>query len=91
MKICDGINAADAFVHSCSRAGAGSADKTPLRGGLRSPGGPLLSMSEVETMFHEFGHVLHSVFSRTRYQSLSGTRTQTDFVEVPSHLFEGGS
>jgi intermediate peptidase len=45
-------------------------------------------MSEVETMFHEFGHVLHSVFSRTRYQSLSGTRTQTDFVEVPSHLFE---
>jgi len=48
----------------------------------------LLSHHEVETMFHEFGHALHSLFSRTRYQHLSGTRTLLDFVEVPSHVFE---
>lgn len=48
----------------------------------------LLSHYEVETMFHEFGHALHSLLSRTRYQHLSGTRTLLDFVEVPSHVFE---
>lgn len=48
----------------------------------------LLTISEYETLFHEFGHSLHSLLSRTKYQHLSGTRVQTDFVEVPSHLFE---
>ena len=48
----------------------------------------LLSHYEVETIFHEFGHALHSLLSRTRYQHLSGTRTLLDFVEVPSHVFE---
>lgn len=48
----------------------------------------LLTISEYETLFHEFGHSLHSILSRTKYQHLSGTRVTTDFVEVPSHLFE---
>ena len=45
-------------------------------------------MSQVETLFHEFGHALHSLLSRTRFQHLSGTRTAADFVETPSQLLE---
>jgi len=47
-----------------------------------------LSHSEVETLYHEFGHGLHSLLSRTSFQHLSGTRAAMDFVETPSHLFE---
>ncbi|RHY89993.1 hypothetical protein DYB35_005369 [Aphanomyces astaci] len=49
---------------------------------------PLLTHGEVETLFHEFGHALHSVLSQTEMQHVSGTRGQLDFVETPSHLFE---
>lgn len=49
---------------------------------------PVLSHSEVETLFHEFGHALHSLLSRTSFQHMSGTRGAMDFVETPSHLFE---
>jgi intermediate peptidase len=59
-----------------------------LFGGSRPSSGGLMSHSEVETLFHEFGHALHSIFSRARYQHLSGTRTLMDFVEVPSHVME---
>ena len=48
----------------------------------------LLGHSEVETLFHEFGHALHSLLSRTKFQHLSGTRGPVDFVETPSHLKE---
>jgi len=48
----------------------------------------LLSHSEVETLFHEFGHALHSLLSRTQFHHLAGTRGPVDFVEVPSHLME---
>lgn len=48
----------------------------------------VLSHSEVETLFHEFGHALHSLLSRTTFQHLSGTRVAMDFVETPSHLLE---
>lgn len=48
----------------------------------------LLTHSEVETLFHEFGHAMHSLLSRTEFQHLSGTRASLDFVETPSHLFE---
>lgn len=48
----------------------------------------LLSHGEVETLFHEFGHGLHSLLSRTLFQHMSGTRGAMDFVETPSHLME---
>lgn len=48
----------------------------------------ILSNSEVETLFHEFGHALHSLLSHTTFQHLSGTRTSIDFIETPSHLME---
>jgi intermediate peptidase len=48
----------------------------------------MLSHSEVETLFHEYGHALHSLLSRTKFQHMSGTRAAMDFVETPSHLVE---
>ena len=48
----------------------------------------LLSMDDVETLFHEFGHALHGLLSRAHYQSLSGTNTPRDFVELPSQFME---
>jgi peptidyl-dipeptidase Dcp len=48
----------------------------------------LLTIDEVETAFHEFGHALHSLFSQVRYPSLAGTEVPTDFVEFPSQVNE---
>ena len=48
----------------------------------------LLNFDEAETMFHEFGHGLHSVFSKCTYRSLSGTNVSRDFVELPSQFLE---
>ena len=48
----------------------------------------LLTVREVETFMHEFGHALHCLLSRCRYQSLSGTSVYRDFVEVPSQFNE---
>jgi peptidyl-dipeptidase Dcp len=48
----------------------------------------LMSWEEVTTLFHEFGHVLHSLLSDTRYRSRSGTETPRDFVEYPSQMNE---
>jgi peptidyl-dipeptidase Dcp len=48
----------------------------------------LLTFDEVRTMFHEFGHALHGMFSRVRYPRFSGTSVPRDFVEFPSQVNE---
>jgi len=48
----------------------------------------LLSLDEVATLFHEFGHALHGMLSNVTYNSLSGTAVAQDFVEFPSQVFE---
>ena len=48
----------------------------------------LLTIDEVETMFHEFGHGLHGMLSRARYKGQSGTNVDRDFVELPSQIHE---
>ena len=48
----------------------------------------LLSFDEVTTMFHEFGHAVHGLFSRVRHPLLSGTNVPRDFVEFPSQFHE---
>ncbi|MFF9642569.1 M3 family metallopeptidase [Kitasatospora aureofaciens] len=54
-----------------------------------APGEPaLLSWDEVRTMFHEFGHALHGLFSDVRYPLFAGTAVPRDFVEFPSQVNE---
>jgi peptidyl-dipeptidase Dcp len=54
-----------------------------------APGQPaLLTFSDVTTMFHEFGHALHGMFSKVTYPTLSGTSVPRDFVEFPSQFNE---
>ena len=48
----------------------------------------LLTLGEVETFLHEFGHSLHAIFSNCRFESLSGTNVLWDFVELPSQFME---
>jgi len=48
----------------------------------------LLTLGEVETFLHEFGHSLHGMFANTRFESLSGTNVLWDFVELPSQFME---
>jgi thimet oligopeptidase len=47
-----------------------------------------LSLREMETLLHEFGHALHSLLSNTRYAGQGGTNTALDFVEAPSQMLE---
>jgi len=51
----------------------------------------LLTLGEVETFLHEFGHALHGMFANSTYRSLSGTNVYWDFVELPSQFMENYS
>ena len=48
----------------------------------------LLSFDDARTLFHEFGHALHGLLSNVTYPEISGTSVATDFVELPSQLYE---
>ncbi|HEY8581163.1 MAG TPA: M3 family metallopeptidase, partial [Beijerinckiaceae bacterium] len=48
----------------------------------------LLSLDEARTLFHEFGHALHGMLSDVTYSRIAGTRVSSDFVELPSQLYE---
>jgi thimet oligopeptidase len=48
----------------------------------------LLTHEDVETLFHEFGHIMHGTLTRVKYASLSGTSVARDFVEAPSQMLE---
>jgi peptidyl-dipeptidase Dcp len=58
------------------------------RGDVAAGEPTLLSFDDAKTLFHEFGHGLHSLLSRVRYRSQSGTAVRRDFVEFPSQMFE---
>lgn len=94
----------DYFARPSKRSGAWSSSfrsQEKLGGDIRpinvncmnfakaSDGQPtLLSMDDARTLFHEFGHGLHTMLSDVIYPSLAGTSVARDFVELPSQLFE---
>jgi len=94
----------DYFARSSKHSGAWSTslrDQEKLSGNIRpiilnvcnfcrSSGGEpaLLSFDDARTLFHEFGHALHGMLSNVTYPLLAGTAVPSDFVELPSQLYE---
>jgi thimet oligopeptidase len=70
------------------RHGSTLAGRTPISVLVANLDRKGLNHNELETLLHEFGHLLHGTLSRTRYASLSGTSVRRDFVEAPSQMFE---
>ena len=99
-----GIFVGDYFARPSKRSGAWMSvfrGQQRLRGDIRpiivnvlnfsrgADGEPaLLSMDDARTLFHEFGHALHGLLSDVTYPSIAGTAVSTDFVELPSQLYE---
>jgi peptidyl-dipeptidase Dcp len=96
-----GIFIGDYFARSSKRSGAWMSSfrsQEKLTGDIRpiivnvmnfAKADPaLLSFDDARTLFHEFGHALHGMLSNVTYPLLSGTGVSTDFVELPSQLFE---
>lgn len=77
-----------------SRIGEGGTEVLPIIANhnnfAKAPAGEptLLSMDDVRTLFHEFGHGLHGLLSNVTYERLSGTNVLQDYVELPSQLYE---
>jgi oligopeptidase A len=80
----DGILARARREADGRHVGVMAANVTPPVGG----GDAALTHDEVETLFHEFGHLMHHCLSRTELRSQAGTRVVWDFVELPSQIFE---
>ena len=70
------------------RAGSTVVNRTPISVLVTNFDRMGLNHDELETLLHEFGHVLHGVLSKTRYADQSGTSVKRDFVEAPSQMFE---
>jgi peptidyl-dipeptidase Dcp len=99
-----GVFLGDYFARPSKRSGAWMSvfrGQQKLRGEIRpivvnvmnfsrgADGEPaLLSMDDARTLFHEFGHALHGLLSDVTYPSIAGTSVSTDFVELPSQLYE---
>ncbi|WP_230529982.1 M3 family metallopeptidase [Microvirga roseola] len=99
-----GLFIGDYFARSSKRSGAWMSafrSQEKLTGEIRpiivnvmnfskgAPGEPsLLSFDDARTLFHEFGHGLHGLLSNLTYPLLAGTAVSTDFVELPSQLYE---
>ncbi len=99
-----GLFFGDYFARASKRSGAWMTsirDQEKLSGDVRplivnvcnfgkAAGGEptLLSFEDARTLFHEFGHALHGLLSSVTYPSISGTSVATDFVELPSQLYE---
>lgn len=72
------------LVSGCPNVAVIAANASPPAGDRPS----LLTHRDVETLWHEFGHLLHHCLSRVPVRSLSGTRVAHDFVELPSQIME---
>jgi peptidyl-dipeptidase Dcp len=99
-----GVFVGDYFARPSKRSGAWMSafrGQQRLRGDIRpvivnvlnfargADGEPtLLSFTDARTLFHEFGHALHGLLSDVTYPSIAGTAVSTDFVELPSQLYE---
>ena len=70
------------------RGGSTLTERTPISALVTNFDRKGLNHDELQTLLHEFGHVLHGVLSKTRYVDHSGTSVKLDFVEAPSQMFE---